>query len=707
MITKSILAPPNSFRSCIVARMITDALAISVIATFATKALAQQVSNSLATESAAGRIVTTPARAAQALDTAIPNTTVITREAIAQAGNISLSELLRRYARMENTALGPYASAQGASARGGSGARVLYILDGVPLSDSGASAFAGQFLSGARDLANASIGQIPLALLERIEVSVGPLSALYGGEGAEAVVAMFTRADLAHKPGVAANQQRPASLQVDGQFGSESYRGITANITSHGTDFTIAGTAGINRLDAGSTTNDSSARFNSDRDPQRQSFGALKMSHRMFHGEQVSLNLIGVKGKQKVDSRSATLDFSGTANVFDEKVDHTLQIAKITSITYFAPYWRSRIEVSRQFDKAEYAGQVAQRIRSTRDVAAWTNELGIVGGKLIIGGEIKRNKVDTGGEAQLQLTKRSETQAGVFVGLRERYGAHLLELNARHDRALIDSEKNQTPVSGAYALALPIAEFYLNAGRGYREPTMYERYSPTTIVGNTLVSTSNNSSVNVPITLAGNPNLKIERTQSREIGIRKSGIIGGNASQNYRVNLAAFDNQVRDRITIVNNGADRNGVSISPGNVASNLTGKERSRGLELSGDVEWEGYRLATSLISQNAKYGDGTRVSGKAKQYGYLALSKQVGDFSLSSSVSWTGNRASNLPLEEKMGGFAVINAGVSYRWDREWTVDLVANNITDKRYELVRGFNQPGASLMFNVRFSAQEK
>jgi vitamin B12 transporter len=417
--TRTAFAPWAALLSARPARLSPLFIAIASLAMTSACMQAQAQANptsAASTELAAGRIVTTPARVPQGLDAAIPNTTVITREAISQAGNISLVELLRRHSRLEAVALGPYASLQGVAARGGSGGRVLFLLDGVPLSDSGAAAAVALGATGNNDIARAAIDQIPLSSIERIEVSVGSLSAVYGGEGADAVVNIFSRVERAFRP----RERKPASLQLDGQLGSDSLRAGTAHATTSSVDTQIAATVGATRLNPGSVSNANALGYNPDRDPQKQVFGMLKLSQNLMQGEHLSLTLIGVKGEQDVDLRGSLALPGSVQPLSEERVERQLQIAKLTSHTYFSPQWRSRIEVSRQFDKSDYLGRVEQSVRATRDVATWINELGIVGGKLIAGVEVKRDKVSILNNNINALTQPEMTQVGAFIGVRER-----------------------------------------------------------------------------------------------------------------------------------------------------------------------------------------------------------------------------------------------------------------------------------------------
>jgi outer membrane cobalamin receptor len=54
--------------------------------------------------------------------------------------------------------------------------------------------------------------------------------------------------------------------------------------------------------------------------------------------------------------------------------------------------------------------------------------------------------------------------------------------------------------------------------------------------------------------------------------------------------------------------------------------------------------------------------------------------------------------------MGGYAVVNARVGYRINRLWTVEVNAQNLGDRKYELARGYNPQNRSVFLNVKLAA---
>jgi vitamin B12 transporter len=115
----------------------------------------------------------------------------ITREDIEASGALSLGEVLERRAGIQLRATGGPGQPQGLFIRGAGTAQTLVLVDGLRVS----SATVG----------TTSIENIPLELIERIEVVKGPLSSLYGSDAIGGVVQVFTRgADVPHFFGTAA-----------------------------------------------------------------------------------------------------------------------------------------------------------------------------------------------------------------------------------------------------------------------------------------------------------------------------------------------------------------------------------------------------------------------------------------------------------------------------------------------------------------------
>jgi vitamin B12 transporter len=127
-------------------------------------------------------MVVTATRSPQRAVDALRDVVVISREEIDRAGPVSLAELLQREAQVEFRGTGGPGQPVGIFLRGANAGQTLVLVDGLRV--------------GSASVGTTSIENIPLDLVERIEVVKGPLSSLYGPDAIGGVV-QFTRASQA------------------------------------------------------------------------------------------------------------------------------------------------------------------------------------------------------------------------------------------------------------------------------------------------------------------------------------------------------------------------------------------------------------------------------------------------------------------------------------------------------------------------------
>ena len=131
---------------------------------------------------------------------------------------------------------------------------------------------------------------------------------------------------------------------------------------------------------------------------------------------------------------------------------------------------------------------------------------------------------------------------------------------------------------------------------------------------------------------------------------------------------------------------------------------RARIRGWELLGDTRFVGMTIKTALTVQRPENRDtGEQLRSRAKRFGSLSAARDFGTWEVSGDVVASGARfdSSNQATGTRMGGYTVVNANLRYRIDKTWSVELVGQNLTDKKYELAQGYNTPSRSLFLNVR------
>ena len=162
-------------------------------------ALALSSAHAQSTEARLPTAVVTPSRIVQSIDDALPSTTVITRAEIDRWQLSDLVGTLSRETGVQFARSGGPGSASSLFVRGANSSQVLVLVDGVPLNAA---------VGGA-----ASLGGIALDTVDRIEISRGNLSSLYGSAAIGGVVQIFTRGGAAPRARACGRRRAGTQLQ--------------------------------------------------------------------------------------------------------------------------------------------------------------------------------------------------------------------------------------------------------------------------------------------------------------------------------------------------------------------------------------------------------------------------------------------------------------------------------------------------------------
>ena len=185
-------------------------------------------------------VVVTATRALSPAST-LRDAVVITREDLDDAGSLSLAEVLQRRAGIELRQTGGPGQPQTLFIRGAGSHQTLVLVDGLRV--------------GSATVGTTSIENIPLEMIERIEVVKGPMSSLYGPEAIGGVVQVFTRGKTV------------PHLFAAASYGTDRDRRLSAGLATADDTTLVSLAAGIRSVDAPSATNARSFFHNPDRDP--------------------------------------------------------------------------------------------------------------------------------------------------------------------------------------------------------------------------------------------------------------------------------------------------------------------------------------------------------------------------------------------------------------------------------------------------------
>ena len=569
-------------------------------------------------------VVVTATRTAQSLDQTLAQALIISRDEIDAAGVATLTELLQRKAGLEIRATGGPGQPSSVFIRGSNSSHTLVLVDGLRIasSSSGATAFEN----------------LPLDLIERIEIVKGPMSGLYGSDAIGGVVQIFTRSSA--KP----------RLTASAGFGSESTSGFNTgfSVTERNTSLTLD--AGTQRTRPRSATNPAagSFTFNPDDDPYRNTHGLIKLTHTLWQGE--------VVGFTAWQSRGET-DFDGGPGA-PASNRQTLSGYQLTSENRFAADWKSRIILGRTTDDSRITSSFPGNFKTEQNQVSWFNEFKTWAGSMNAGVEWRQEKL----ASDIQYDSRTRETTSLFAGYLERLGPGQLEFSVRRDEEDQFGRRNTGSVSYGYTLS-PQLTAYARAGHAFRAPSFNDLYYPG----------------------FSNPNLKPEQSDQAEAGLKWR-------SKDVRIDIAHFENRIDDLIVF-------DTATFLPQNLQ-----RARIKGWELTADTSFVGMTVKAALTLQRPEDRDtGKQLRSRARQFGSLGASRAFGAWQVGADVVASGPRfdSANEAPATRMGGYALLHATVRYRIDKTWSVELIGQNLADKKYELAQGYNTPKRSLFLNVR------
>lgn len=554
-------------------------------------------------------LVITSGRKAEPKKEAISASTVFTRKDIERLQARNVPDLLNRVPGVVTRNSGGLVSY---SVRGTKSAQTLVLIDGQRI----ASAASGI----------ARLDYLSIDNIERVEVTRGARSALYGADAIGGVIQIFTRRGEAGltpsvrlAAGSAQTYQRSASLSG----GDERTRfSLGASLDeSHGHDST--------RDNVGA---------DSDGDGSRNKAQYFNLDHRFNDAWQAGLNFNEQHGKNEYD------------DAYEQVPAEPEDQFRVSSTSGFLQgqlneMWNSRLELGKSYDRNKAVGAAMPWNNglnaTTRHSATWLNRLDLTSGnELTLGGDWYKDELDS----STTYAEDSRTnQAGLFQ-YRFTGEQFFSELGMRHD----DNQRygTQNSWNGALGLALESnQQWLLSYSEGFRAPTFSDLYYPG----------------------FSNPDLKAETSKTWELQWRAE--IGGS-----QLESSIYRNDINDLIAY-------------KGNSTENI-GQARINGFETSLNQELFGWQtsLGFSLVdSRNRDNGQTLQLTPKRSIF--FDMDRPFGDFSAGASwraVSQSYDYNANYNTgRQTVPGYGLVDLRSSWQASNSVRFDLQLNNVFDKDY------------------------
>lgn len=585
-------------------------------------------------------IQVTANRHTQTTDEALAPVTVINRNEIELSAAKDLPELLQALPGISIAQTGGPGQLASLFMRGTESDHTLVLIDGVRI---------GSVSTGA-----AALHFLPLDQIEKIEIVRGPRSSLYGSEAIGGVIQVFTRRK--NDTGLLASLSGGSYQTGKGHLG---FDWVQKN-TSLG--LTLAGekTDGINAFKTA--------------DPDKDGYENISLNahikHQFSDTTNLQINALHAEGENDFDN---AFNPPGTK----ESSDFVQQAINA----------RLKFESTENFDFSFFLGQSSDeletRVSSPGLSSSFTFDTQInqvstqaiyalnASHQLTTGIDYRDDKL----KSSAPFNKNSRDNLGLFAAWFGEFDRNHLNISLRND----DNEAFGNHTTGSLEYGFDInKQLRLTAtyGTAFKSPTFNDLYFPDSAF------------------FVSNPNLDPETSESLEIGLR-----GNQNLYNWQIN--AYRTIIEDMIAFTSDPVTFIGT-------VDNIDEAE-IKGLEIEGNTTLKGHKI--SLSYSHADSDDkrtGQALLRRPKNTVRLDVSRSFKNFSANVNLSYNGSREdldfSGFPAQRvKLESYSLLNIGMQYKLSNQWKLFTKLNNLLDKEYGTVFGYNQPGFNGYLGISYN----
>jgi vitamin B12 transporter len=247
----------------------------------------------------------------------------------------------------------------------------------------------------------------------------------------------------------------------------------------------------------------------------------------------------------------------------------------------------------------------------------------------------------------------------------------------RHDVNQDFKDATTFSLSGAWAIPDTNSRLHSSVGTGVTNPTFVEQFGY------------------YPNQFVGNPDLKPEKSFGWDIGLE----------------YAFFDGLLVTDVTYFNQNLTDEIQSITP--TVKNLDGKSRRHGVELAATLNlFHGFTAGGSYTYTSSSNPDGTEAVRRPRHSGsvnvaytfYEDRARLFGEAVFNGNMKDTGfDPTTYTSFRIPMSSYSVVNIGGSYKFTDKLEGFARIENLFDKKYQEVYGYNTPGRGAFAGLKAS----
>ncbi|WP_150722316.1 TonB-dependent receptor plug domain-containing protein [Pandoraea capi] len=493
-----------------------------------------------------------------------------------------------------------------------------------------------------------NIAQIPVSQIDHIEIVRGNVSALYGSQAVGGVIQIFTRKGDGGPPkahaeiGYGTNNTTQANAGIAGSFDDGK--------TRFSLDVSRFHTNGISAQDPRFAP-----KANPNRNGDDNTSVTATLSRKFGDTWEVGARLFQSDGSSSYDS------------AFGKPTDLNDVDARVRQVSAYAKgnvtdKWSTRFTVT-QGDDYSYNylnGNGNGNFHTSSNQIDWANEYVFLPDQKLIAGY---SRLEQTVDSNTNYDRNNRHLDSFYVGYEGVIAQkHEVQATVRRDMYSDFGGANSYWVGYGYRLT-DQWKLMANASDGFRAPTFNELFYPG----------------------FGNPNLQPERSISKEVAVQFFDERFGLAK------LALFRTNYTNLIQ---------SLTVFPYTAAN--VAKARVEGLELTyqGKIQWTGTDVRASFTRQNPTDLDADKVlARRAKQYGSFGVTQTLfSKFSVGGDVFYSGERYDT--GGQHLGAYTLVNLQARYNIDKSWYVSAHLDNVFNKNYQTVYGYNTLGRAIYVSL-------
>lgn len=590
-------------------------------------------------------IVVTASRSPEPLADVVGDVTVIGPRQLQAAQGESIAQIISQAPGVQFTTNGGPQTNTGLFIRGTGSTQSLILIDGMRING---STFGGALLQ-----------TIDPSTIERIEILRGAASSLYGSDAIGGVVNIITKKG---------DQDRPLSAWANAGYGSYNTAKSSLGLSgaSHGWDYSLSTSAassqGFNATRRLTEDNRANGLYDPDKDGYRSHAVSGTLGYQWATGHHIGLTAYNGYTRGDYD---AGISLPGAHALYRQ------QAYRLTSADRITDWWRSELSVG--FTKDSYDDRAYQSTaNSLKRIYSWTHTFT----------PIKDQQISLLLERQ---EERIQSSNHYTADARDDNAAALIykgRFDRLHTQASVRSDNytgygNET--TGSLGLDFDLTDAWqvgVAGNTAFRAPTFNDLYWPFEDFG--------------PFgSFSGNPNLKPEKSRNVEAHVRYQ-------TDEASATLTVYQNRIDDLIVP--------SVCDAAFNCTTQNVNSATLRGVTLSGSRRFGNTTIGGSVDlldprNEEPAAGQDSQLPQRARQVFHFNAEQRIQALKVGAEYQYTGNRI-DASTQARLGGYSLVNLTAAYDFSKTLGVQVRWNNVLDKDYVLVDGYNTPGSNVFVNL-------